>query len=102
MSPHANNSDLLSRSLYPLPHTPRLILLAQQPHQLLLLVQQYHSPISRYFSEVLLLVDLLLRIREISLIVQSLYLKFGAFSVREGQLGLDHRGEPLGWINELK
>jgi hypothetical protein len=78
----------VERSTYAIPKTPKIILLKNDKGDVCLLAQCFSRLLSKYISTILNASDLLELLREMASVVESLYAKYGPFTLTEGMVGL--------------
>jgi hypothetical protein len=100
MQESQNISQLIERSIYSIPKTPKIIILNDQEGELFILVQEHNQTISQHITKISLITDLLEFIRQISVTIESLSKKYGHFHITETMIGLNKHSEIITWINE--
>jgi len=95
-------SQLIERSIYSIPKTPKIIILNDQNGQLFILVQQYDLFLPQHLPKILFVIDVLELLSQALSVFHCLLKKYGPFGINERMIGLNKSCELFGWINENK
>ena len=92
---------LVGRSIYPIPGTPKLILLQNETQaRMSVLLQVSESNLAQKLSRINFLFDLLQVFRQLVGTLHCLYKQHGAFHVHENLISLGDDHQTILWINE--
>jgi hypothetical protein len=97
-----NISQLIERSIYALPRTPKVIILNDKLGEICLLVQLHDHALPHRLAQLYLLTDLLQLLRDLTLTVASLSSKYGYFQLTEAMIGFNRNQEIIAWVNEAR
>lgn len=89
----------VQRSIYALPHTPRLIIIDDTSDHFYFLVQAPESNFKYFARRKKLLIEALLLLKDLTSTARQLRQKYGGFEVQENMIGVLRNEEAILWIH---
>jgi hypothetical protein len=93
-------SHLIERSIYPIPRTPKIIILNDKAGEISILAQRKVLTLRALLRELTLELEVFKIVREIAVTIMALYKRFGPFGLNERMMGGSSTSEVMAWINE--